>query len=256
MDHLSGSSFRRERIVADYSFKPVWWASVLFATGFTLFVALAVWQLGRAQEKRVLIELQQQHQREPPVRLVDGGKIDPWVMRYRPVELEGDYDVNHQFLVDNQLHKQQPGYHVLTPLRLANGDAVLINRGWVPLGHDRTERPDLGISQPHVRLTGTVDLFYRVGFRLRGAGIPGPGWPSLLLTPESGPISERLAYTVSPYQVLLSPAADDGYVREWHEVTLDPGKNQGYALQWFLFALGALILYVRHALKNGAHHSS
>lgn len=242
--------------MADYSFKPSWRASALFVTGFILFIALAMWQLGRAEEKQALIDLRWQQEQEAPLRVTDGDSIDPRLMRYRVVMLEGDYDVEHQFLVDNQIHDQRPGYHVLTPLRLANGTAVLVNRGWVPQGRDRTERPDIRISQPHVRLLGAVDLLYRVGFRLKGAEIPGSGWPSLLLTPEPGPISERLAYPVSPYQVLLSPAAEEGYVRAWHEVSLDPGRNQGYALQWFLFALCALVLYVRHALNNRAHHSS
>ena len=104
--------------MADYSFKPSWWASVLFVAGFALFNALAVWQLSRAEEKRHLIELRQQHEQEPPIHLIESSSIDPQSMRYRPVMLEGEYDIEHPLLVDTPVHDQLPGYHVLTPLRL------------------------------------------------------------------------------------------------------------------------------------------
>ena len=105
-------------------------------------------------------------------------------------------------------------------------------------------------------MIGAIDLLHRVGFRLKNAEVPGSGWPSLLQVPDAAQISGRLGYPVSSYQVLLSPAAEEGYLRDWREVKLDPGKNQGYALQWFLFAAVALIFYVRHALSRRTPHSS
>ncbi|MDV3243400.1 MAG: SURF1 family protein, partial [Methylocaldum sp.] len=54
---------------------------------------------------------------------------------------------------------------------------------------------------------------------------------------------------VLPYQVLADETVAEAYIRDWKQVRLDPGKNQGYALQWFLFALVALVLYVRHGIK-------
>jgi hypothetical protein len=44
-------------------------------------------------------------------------------------------------LLDNQVRDGRPGYHVLTPLRMAE-NAILINRGWVPLGEFRQVLPD------------------------------------------------------------------------------------------------------------------
>ena len=51
---------------------------------------------------------------------------------YQRVSLTGSYDGAHQFLLDNSIHRGQDGYQVLTPLRRAHGDTVLIDRGWVP----------------------------------------------------------------------------------------------------------------------------
>lgn len=239
----------------DYSFKPGWKASLGFLAIFALFVNLGVWQVHRAGEKQALMESREQRGRDAPVRL-GGAETRAEDLRYRRVMVSGEYDPDHQFLVDNQVHGQQPGYLVLTPLRIAgSSSAVLVNRGWVPLGADRAQKPDIGLKTREAHIAGVADYFPRVGFKLQGAEIPGPGWPSLVQVPEPDRLGERLGYPVLPYQVLLDPAAPEGYVRAWHEVPLDPGKNQGYALQWFLFATIAAFVYIRHGLKAGSRNT-
>jgi surfeit locus 1 family protein len=240
--------------VKDYSFKPGWKASLGFLALIALFVNLGFWQLHRADEKKALLASREQRGRDEPVRL-SGTEADAESLRYRRVTVAGEYDPDHQFLVDNQVRDQQPGYLVLTPLRIAGSDrAVLVNRGWVPLGVDRTHRPEVGLKAREARVAGVVDTFPRVGFKLKGAEVPGSGWPSLVQVPEPERLAERLGYKVLPYQVLLDPAAPEGYARAWHEVALDPAKNQGYALQWFLFATVAAVLYLRHGFKAGSRN--
>jgi surfeit locus 1 family protein len=241
--------------VRDYSFKPGWKASLGFLAILALFINLGIWQLHRAEEKQALLESREQRGRDAPVKLSGtGAGVED--LRYRRVEVSGEYDPDHQFLVDNQVHEGRPGYLVLTPLRLAGGDrAVLVNRGWVPLGAERTRKPEVGLQAREVHIGGAVEAFPRVGFKLQGAEIPGPGWPSVVQVPEPERLAERLGYPVLPYQVLLDPAAPEGYVRAWHEAPLDPGKNRGYALQWFLFAAVAAVLYIRHGLNADSRNA-
>jgi surfeit locus 1 family protein len=244
-----------EKAVRDYSFKPGWKASLGFLAVFALFVNLGFWQLHRADEKKALLEAREERGRDGPVQL-RGVEARAEDLRYRRVVVAGEYDPDHQFLVDNQVHDQQPGYLVLTPLRIAgSGTAVLVNRGWVPLGADRTQKPDISLKTRETHVAGVADYLPRVGFKLQGAEIPGPGWPSVVQVPEPERLAERLGYPVLPYQVLLDPAAPEGYVRAWREVSPDPGKNRGYALQWFLFAAVAAVLYVRHGLKAGSRYA-
>lgn len=236
----------------DYSFKPGLTASLIVMMAVPLFVFLGVWQLHRADEKKALIELQQQRMRDEPLAL---GAEEPSLddVRYRRVIVSGEYDVDHQFLLDNQVHRKSSGYHVLTPLRIAGtGAAVLVNRGWIPVGASRAERPDLDIRQPNVQITGMAERFPGVGLRLEGADIPASGWPAVVQVVDPAHIAERLGYAVLPYQVLADESVAEGYVRAWKETRLDPGKNLGYALQWFLFALIALVLYVRHGIAARA----
>ncbi|CAI8835302.1 SURF1 family protein [Methylocaldum szegediense] len=235
----------------DYSFKPGLTASLIAMTVLPLFISLGVWQLHRADEKTNLIELQQQRMQDEPL-ILDAEQRSLDDIRYRRVVVSGEYDVDHQFLLDNQVYQQNPGYHVLTPLRIKGSDtAVLVNRGWVPMGASRAELPDVRIRQPSVRITGMVDRFPRVGLKLEGAEIPSAGWPAVVQLVDPARIGERLGYPVLPYQVLADDTAAEAYTRAWKETRLDPGKNLGYALQWFLFAAVALVLYVRHGIKAG-----
>ena len=236
-------------MMKDYNFKPGWKASVLLAVSLLLFVRLGFWQLQRAAEKLALQESRDLRARSAPLRLDgrSGGELD--ALRFRPVVLSGHYDAEHQFLLDNQTQGQRPGYHVLTPLRLDGGAAVLVNRGWIPAGSTRSELPDLAIARPEVDVAGVVEKFPAVGLKISGTEIPAPGWPAVVQSPEPGPLANRLGYPILPYQVLLDPAADQGYLRAWREVRLDPNKNRGYAVQWFALAALASVLYLRHGLK-------
>jgi surfeit locus 1 family protein len=233
-----------------YSFKPGWIASLGCLLFVFLFISLGFWQLHRADEKKAFMNLQAQRAEEPPLALGDR-ESNMEEMRYRRVSAIGEYDVNHQFLLDNQIHGQTPGYHVLTPLRMMDSSlAILVNRGWIPVGSDRTQHPALTIQNTHVEIFGMADRFPRVGLILQGAEIPTPGWPAVIQIVDPERIGERLGYPVLPYQVLLDATSAEGYGRDWKPVDLAPEKNLGYALQWFLFAITAVVLYLWWGLKT------
>ncbi|MDD5036819.1 MAG: SURF1 family protein [Methylococcaceae bacterium] len=232
-----------------YSFKPGMVPTLGLIALLPLFISLGLWQLSRAEEKKTLMEQRQQRKNDAPLRSI--GDLSPWEnYRFRRVELAGEFDVDHQFLLDNQLFNQQAGYQVLTPLRIEGQDfAVLINRGWVPVGRDRSLRPDLGMARAKAHIAGIVDKFPGVGFKLNGAEVPSPGWPALVQLADAERLSERLGYRLLPYQVLLAPGEAEGYERNWRSASLNPEKNQGYALQWFSFALVLAGLYIWYGFK-------
>lgn len=237
----------------NYSFNGSLTRWLLFLVFFPLFIALGFWQLQRAEEKKALQLQWQMNQAEASLMWPPSpGALDA-SLRFKPVVLKGHFDSAHQFLIDNQLQGGQSGYHVLTPLRLSEGPAVLINRGWIPLGENRGKVPVLpAISEGVVTIRGSVDRLHRVALKLQGATTPTDGWPAIVGVPEPGPLAQRLGYDVAPYQVLLDPAEPDGWVRVWQVSHLDPGKNQGYALQWFLFAGVTFIVFIRASLRSSA----
>ncbi len=130
-----------------HRFRPGWTASLAVAFLLPLFTALGVWQLHRAEEKEALME-QRERQTSEPVFSADGPVWASDENRYRRVELKGEFDAAHQFLLDNQIFNQQPGYQVLTPLRIEGSDAaVLVNRGWVPMGKNRSRLPEISVTR-------------------------------------------------------------------------------------------------------------
>ena len=64
-----------------------------------LLIALGFWQLGRSEEKRVILEKQEQGIASPEfIRLSASGKYNVDELRYQKVRAIGHYDREHQFL--------------------------------------------------------------------------------------------------------------------------------------------------------------
>jgi len=173
-----------------HRFKPSVTAWLLLGVVLPAFITLGFWQLHRAEEKAALNALQEARSQDIAVRLAPEipEALEP--LRFRRVWAEGEYDTARQFLLDNQLQGQAPGYHVLTPLRLAgSGKAILVNRGWVPLGPSRASLPDIALApagtQPDARHPGSPASGWvpaqgsgdsRRRLAIRGAA-PGTGVP-------------------------------------------------------------------------------
>lgn len=229
-------------------------AAALVIACIALFIRLGFWQLQRAEEKRQLLQSREaQGQLAPLDQPPSEASVE--AIRYRRISLFGRYDTARQVLLDNQVYNGRVGYQALTPLIPAGGGcAVLVNRGWLPAGANRATLPELAIGKTESRAEGIIDRFPAVGMKLKGAEALGSGNPLVLQLLDAARLSERFGYCVQPYQILLSPEAEEGYVREWRMSHVDPDKSLGYAVQWFAMA-AALFLYAgwitwRRGAKN------
>ena len=105
-----------------------------------LFVVLGIWQVERLGEKEHLIANVSSRMNLAPEPLPSVGEwsafdTDAW--NYRPVSVAGTFRPVETVLVFTSLADQRgkfsgPGYWVMTPLELAAGGTVFINRGFVP----------------------------------------------------------------------------------------------------------------------------
>ncbi len=93
----------------------------------------------------------------PPSPLVDvlaaSSRDD---VRFRRVVAEGTFDPTHEVILYGRTQSGQTGNHVLTPLLLADGTAVAVDRGWVPLSDDDPPLADAAPPSGHVRVTGVL----------------------------------------------------------------------------------------------------
>lgn len=218
-------------------------AVVLICVVFGWFVRLGFWQLERAEEKSAMIKNRSERENEPPISLNEDLK-DLESLRYRKVSAIGAYDADHQFLLDNQVVRGRMGVNVLTPLRINGVDyAVLVNRGWVPLRTDRRMDVGIGVISSVIEIFGRVNDFPGVGYKIDGANIPAPGWPSLVQVIDSKVLSKKLGYPLLPYQVLLENSNEHGFHTDWPKsYPISPERHYAYAIQWFALALTLVVV--------------
>jgi len=208
--------------------------TLLALAGIAVFVSLGRWQLDRGEQKSVLFAGFAAGD-APAVDLPDS--FDP-VERYRRIRARGRYDPLHQFLLDNMTHDGVAGFQVLTPLRLADGRVVLVNRGFLPATGRRDQLPALPVGDDAREVTGRADFLPRAAVELEAPA--ASGWPRLVSFPRIDDIRAALGDEVFPQVLLLDPDQPDGFLRDWRPPGLRPDQHLGYAVQWF--GLAATVL--------------
>jgi len=217
----------------------------LIATALILpgLIALGFWQLGRSAEKRetrdLVAERATQDRSTLPTTPVTASD---W--RWREVSVTGTYDDSREFLVDNKVLGGRPGYHVITPLEQAGSQTlVLINRGWVPWGNDRTTLPATPIPAGEQTVSGRA-VEPTSEFLQLAAEPSASGWPRLWQNLDMARFRDLSSQTVQPVVIELSPdAAVGGFERTWR--TQDDGwveRHHGYAMQWFGLAATLVVI--------------
>ena len=213
-------------------------------------VSLGRWQLRRADEKRALFEEFAAGTGSTLMIDVSTARLP----RYQHVAFSGHYDAARQILIDNMSNTEgQPGYFVITPFALAGGGWLLVNRGWVPLGPRRAQRPavDVGTGQREVR--GRADNLPRPGIRMGTAAALAPPYPVLASFPTSAEIGQLLhesAWAPAAELVLLDAGEPEGYLRQWQAPGFPPLRHIGYAVQWFGLALTLFVIYIVTNLRH------
>jgi surfeit locus 1 family protein len=72
----------------------------------------------------------------------------------------------------------------------------------------------------------------------------------VLSFPDFDDIEAALGEEVHRFQLLLDPAAPEGYVRDWAPPADRADRNLAYAVQWFGLAALAFVIAVGAALRG------
>jgi cytochrome oxidase assembly protein ShyY1 len=201
-----------------------------------LFVRLGIWQFHRLAERHASNAVIENNLAAAPAvldRVVPPGRAVSDDLAWRRVSVTGTFDVGHQILVRYQTRDGALGVDVLTPVRQAGGDAVLVDRGWLQTSNNVTD--EVRVPAPPagwVKVTGWL--------------MPDQEGSGDQLSVQAGSVrlisSEHIAPTL-PYPV------HDGYVsmtssepaptvplRLANAPQLNSGPHLFYGLQWFFFA--------------------
>lgn len=235
------------------------WALCLYVATVSCMLWLGNWQLDRAALKKQMKIAAEQATLAPAVSLRSIGDLVEAAANYQRVVVEGYYLPEKQFLWDNRTHKGQAGFEVISPIRLADDAIVLINRGWVSLGHSREQLPD--ITLPGEALDGRlrVEGFLSApskGFAQGAALDDSEQWPKLLQYFDYDAIGTLLGEPVLPVVVQMQAVSADLTLRtvltsrpewlvaNWQPAASGPAKHYSYAFQWFAMAVALTILVI------------
>lgn len=213
-----------------------------------VFVRLGIWQLDRLTERVAHNEVIAARMALPPLRL-DALSGDTAGLHFRVAELEGEYDAAHGIVLAGRSYQSSPGVHLLVPVRLPDGGAVLVHRGWIPALDAATVDPAAHTAAGPVHLRGILLPLPELG-RPRDAGTDG--FRQLWYRLDGEAIRRQSPYPVAPlYLQALPDDAATGYPLSLPPPDLDDGPHLGYALQWFSFAAIALIGWLALILRSG-----
>jgi len=230
-------------------FAPRPFTTLLTILLIALLISLGRWQLRRADEKRMLFDSFAAG--TDATLLIDLGT--PRLPRYQHIEASGHYDQARQVLIDNMVNAERAGYFVITPFALCGGGWVLVNRGWVPLGASRAERPLIAVAGDARQLRGRADNMPSPGIQMGTRAELAPPFPVVAGFPSHADIALLLresSWSSAADLVLLDPGEPDGYVRNWSAPGFPPLQHIGYAVQWFALALTLGIIYVVTNLRR------
>lgn len=197
---------------------------VLALAAAGLCVRLGFWQVHRLDERRARNAVIRAARDRPPLEVVTGLHADSG--HERRLHAHGVYDYAHERLWRARTFDGVPGVALITPLRLGDGAAVLVDRGWVA-------SPDaFHVDQRVFREPDTADV---VGIGLRAPRARGDVDPATL--------GDSVRYRLLPFilQQLPPPTAPDrllppGLLR-WPLPELSDGPHLAYAIQWFSFGV-------------------
>lgn len=231
--------------------------TLVFAMMIPAMYFLGTWQFHRYQQTNRSNNATARNLAAAPVpmeQLSHPGATVPYSEMYRHVTATGVFDVKDQYVIRNREDSSGdiPGFYVITPLDLSNGDVVLVARGWVnPNGVNAALYPKVPGTP-----TGTVTVFGRLvpdettaasgiqnesGLPPHQAMLINSGLESKVL--HQPVVAGYIAFVSSTPQMSAADSAEaipgpnaDAQTSDDMAV-VGKGVHLPYAIQWWLFAL-------------------
>jgi len=210
--------------------KPRWIALTLFLLILIyLFIRLSNWQFDR-YDQRVLRNESTNVALSLAPKKIDSVSQMSGLKQWEKIELSGSYLSNQSKLVRKQYLENNLGFWVITPFKIQNGENILVNRGWIPIGSSASSNQSIPLAP-----VGTVNLEgYLQSFN------------ESITQPKDLPLNQvntidykyfESAIAKNFYVQLAKSSPMDNQVAIIPLPELSNGPHFSYAIQWILFAL-------------------
>jgi surfeit locus 1 family protein len=218
--------------------------TALMLAALAVLIGLGVWQLKRLAWKEGLIAQIEARTKSPLIALTEAEALagegrDP---SYYRVAADGRFHHDKERYL-YAISDGRVGWDVITPLETADGEMVLVDRGFVPDA----------LKDPALRADGQVENVVTV------TGIVRAPDKQTLFTPDNEPKANRwfwrdlpaMSRSMFPRGTIVAPfflEAEKGPIPggwpEGGQTRLDiPNNHLQYAITWFLLAVALLVIY-------------
>ncbi len=233
-----------------------WRLLLLLIIFLPTMISLGFWQLRRADENRALIDSAAEKRQQKPVAFeelhiadlendVATGRFTAW--QHLPVTLHGRW-ATEVFLFEDQVEGGRNGYHIIGVMVLANGERILVNRGWTLAPSLRSKLPDYPSVVNNVEETG--ELYITPNILGDGPVFAEAGWPRRIGALQIASLEKELGSTLLPFMVRLHEGSPSALTAHWPVVNIAPEKNIAYAIQWFGMSFALVACYLAFSFRR------
>jgi surfeit locus 1 family protein len=235
-------------------FRPLPKLTVWFLFAFALLIGLGVWQVQRLQWKENLIATVNVRIGAAPVALDEALRSSVDDAEWRHVSVSGTFLHDREVYLFGQSKEDANGdsgvgVDVITPLRQANGDVVLVDRGFVP--QDKKD--------PATRAAGQVPGSVTITGVLRASQEPGYFTPvanarDRMVFARDVPAIAALAGVKPARPIVIQADATPnpgGWPLGGQTVVDFPNNHLQYAITWFALAFIAMVFYLLYHRAQG-----
>lgn len=208
-----------------------------------LTVSLGFWQIDRGAQKRTIEVARLAGYGALPVdeaHLMDAPA-------FSSARVEGRYDRERQFLVDNRSQRGMAGYAVVTPFDSVGGRRLLVDRGWVAAPASRSELPDVPPPNGVVKIVGTL---WAPSAATRDTSVWSEGWPKRVEQFDAGRMGEAVGDAM-PMEFRLEEGQPGSLEPILLGEEMSSTRHIGYAVQWFAMAAALVVAYVILGVRRG-----
>ena len=236
--------------------------SLFVAFFLPVLLLLGNWQLERAAYKRTLQAEYSQRAGQLPV--IPGAEVfdSSADNDFRRIRVQGRFQQDRYFLVDNQVAGGVPGYWVIAPFVDVEHRLWFVNRGWVAAPATRSELPRVTVPAKPLQLVGSMRPFTGLVPLLRADAWADPGAVGAALRVQRldiqamstevgsrhpGLKSVALELRLEPTSAGVLQAAPQGIVG-------GADRHNGYAVTWFGLAVTLVLGFVVYGRRRAASH--
>jgi len=231
--------------INSFIFKPSLLPSIITALLLYIMVSLGLWQLDRAEYKANLQSIIEMRSQQPPLSINEvntQAEQTDWL--YQPVTASGQYDNQHNLLLDNQVHNMQAGYHVYTPFKLTDDTAILVNRGWVKQTTRRQQLPVIPVIEETIQLDGYLNSEPYTGISLGKQHQTYANFPGIVQSIDLNALQARINYRLLPMILVINQPQQSVFTIQPVKINMNSEKHQAYAFQWFALCVALLVIYI------------